>query len=1694
MLVAALLLSLVLTGLPAIAAGLTVEATKDSFTLVSIEPAEDGKTVSLQCSAACRYEDEKTIVLAGRFKKKTNYTIVLPEGFVSNGRPYKATLTAFQFGSLPPKIEFADTRTVIERNSRQMLHTSLINVDELVLKGLSLPPVMAPMALAITEMKDKAGTTNPAGKLKKAKKRSRAPGNEQEHVLLSNESFDDLSGKLTTLYLALRSQLEAKGIPPIFLGNFVQYSQVFLSPLDPDQRKQFSVPLTFRTEKEKGAIELISLSGKDSVGRGAAVARIFRITDIGITYKVSAEGLLVWTTSIGTGKPLASVRCLGYLKDGTFADLGTTDDHGILLLKAIDPKSRIILPLITAKPAASPVPSDVVAVLAGTTDDVTYVAIDNSTVLNLNGIDRSDPREKQIPLLKGSVFTERGMYRPGEKVYFKGTVRQYRDKGVNLPLIKKVRFTVINSKNETIYNHEQVLSEFGTTADSLNIEPYYPLGTYTIKMLPEGSREETASFEVQEFKAPRHFVELDFKRATKKAEGYVNIERTVDILTCTIRGKYYAGGPVKNGKVRWKVAYTNTSFSRKEFPDYAFGNAAGAPQGIIESGETTLDEKGVATVSLPVAREVAAGLYGVEMTASVVDFDGKVSTETATHQVEPAYLIGISPHRTSIERGDSQALRLVVLSRKGSRIQQGSLTAEIMRRDYTYILKRNDQGNAYWEQNEVFMKETSVSLKIAKGSAAFDFDFTRAGTYLVKFTFKTKDGKSYVSSTQLDVDYGSYRYYDNDENSKFERLSVQTDKTTYAMGETMRVYVGARKTLASLLMTIEREGILEHSLVTLKPNQKYIDIPVQERFGPNVYISFFGITARGEFPLHSTTFDAAAPDFLFGTTKVAIRQKPGTLTIAVNPEEKQLVAEPGTSVTLNISSRDYEGKGVETEMALAVVDESVLALTRFQTPSLESLGTFTVPLGVLTGELRTELLKQTPYGFMKNKKLTGGDGGGGEDVEGKLRRDFRPVAYFNPMLRTGADGTAQVSFTLPDSMTTYRVYVVACDRKDRFASFQRPLLVKRDFYIEPGIPRFFTKGDRFTFFVSAFNKTDSAGQMRFNIKSDPQLALSADSTIALDAQDRLLVPVKGEAMQAGLSTFRLSGSFMDRKDSVELKLPVKSGYIRWNDVLYGTMQGDSVIKYEFPSKDTIWSGVDPNEVQALLTLSSSPFFRLSQGIKYLLAYPYGCVEQTSSRVIPLAALRNLIRDGFISEITTEDADKFLKPGIERLLSMQVGSGGFAYWPGQREASPWGSVYAVTALTRARMAGIEVPAFRMDSALNYLARTVKEGDKRAATENAFALYLLALNGKLDKELFMDVYKNFDKMPRQGGLLMMLAAQASGHLLTGEIADRTKSLLGKTVSSDYDEFYAVHREPAIALMAANVILKDDALAGKLAQGLLDNVNSEGRWGSTSDTGWALLALGEYFKGKSFSSKPVEVTVDQTGQTPVKAKVLPNIPFTKKLDAGAFLASPTVRVAAPQAIDIAYSLSITLPRVDWAGKGASNGLKVAKRIENIEGGSTIRVGDIVRVTVAIQSQGTYNYVVLDDPLPAGFVAINTAIKTEEQVSKKRGSRNDEEGDESGEESGIQEEGDAAVSSDQDFDVWGNAYSFYPNHFELRDDRVLAFRNRLWSGVYEYSYYARAVCEGEFVMPQTKAQLMYRPDVVGYTPMSIVTIKPRK
>ncbi len=1712
-------------------------ATGATFTITKIETATEGQApykkwgehIAIHFSERCRIEDlrrnlkfippvplqwhsstvtdQNVLILTGQFKPGQRYIVVLPPAFKSaNGKTYAKGVTSFAMADRAPEIAFYEQGSVIERNSRQMLHVQLMNVTEVQISGMQIPPVTIPAALRLTY--------------------------EKPHMVWEQAQAEIMR---STMHLKEALQQDAEFRP--LVGDAFTEHQLFFNDGEKNVFHQFSIPMSFRLSKEKGTLEVVQVRRKGFESAKTPL-RLYRITDLGLTYKISDDTLLVWATSLYSGRPVADAALYGFTSGQEAVALGRTDARGLITVNNKTERKRASIRTgsegqIVRKPLQL---GEITIVAAVTRDDQTYVNIIPQGNVTPEGVQQQRPEQKTMPLLKGHVFTERGIYRPGETVQFKGTVRQYQDRTVSAPATGTAHFRIVNSKGEEVYARTIALSEFGTANDKALIKTFFPLGTYTLTMRygpdqaepagnvvkkrrypgqeqqPEPEQPNTASrtFEVQEFRQPRHFVEILYKRETQKDAAYVNIERQKELLNCEITGKYYAGGPVKHGKVRWSIYHTKSDYPRQEHSGYTFGYPLDARTELIESGEAMLDEKGTIIVPVPMSKDVLTGKYGIEVSASVVDFDGRASSETSVYQADPEYLVGISNHPALVKPGENQSLSAIVIDRKGNIVNRGDVLVQVMERGYTYIQKRNAEGYLYHEQQQVWRSQLSADLPIRDDRAVFDFDFTRGGEYLISFTYKAPSGREFTSATKYSMP-GYYYGYEHEgarqgQPQNYGKLSLYPEKPLYTAGETIKIYLNPPREIATCLVTVEQGGLLENSILELKPGQRFIELPVKDSYNPNVYISVLATVPRSSFPVYTAQFDTEAPSFLFGTVNVEVKGGQQKIKIAVNEEQKKIKSLPGAEMTLTVVTTDQDGKGLASEVALAVIDESILSMTGFETPTLDALAKFLVPLGVFTGDLRLDLLKQTPYGFFRNTPLTGGDGdesAGPEAVTSKVRKDFNPVAYFNPAVRTDANGRATVTVKFPDTMTTYRIYAVACDKGSRFGSFQRPALVVKDFYLEPGLPAFLTRGDRFRFFLSAFNKTDRSGSVELSVKSDELLALTAaGASFSLPGFDRTLIPVDGMARQTGMSTARFTGMFKNLSDTVETTLPVNSGHVLGSGLQFGNFRKTVKITYDLPKavRELRWEDVGPDDVKAIVTISGSPFLRMSAGLRYFLRYPYGCVEQTSSGVLPIAALRDIIQKGLIPDITAAETDKFIKPGIERLFSMQLPTGGFGYWPGDQVTNKWGTIYALNALTRAGLAGYELPKDRMDRSFNFLREQIKGSGKEEYTFRAFSAYILALNRVLDRESFTKVMENIDNQPREAVMLTLMAAKNSRLLPDDQIKARLRGVLERPwiLGRISDEFYARYREPAISLLSATMVFPGEEIADRLAAKLLSGMNQEGIWTSTSDSGWSLAALSEYFSGAKTGKQPATVTVTQAGKAVDTFTIDPAGYRTVALDPREFIKNPVFTVTADNDQTLLYKLSLTFPRTDYARTGFSNGFEIHKTIKNTDGTNTIKVGDIVEVKlrINIKNPGT-NYVVLDDPLPAGFVAINSAIKTEEQgaLAKKMKRIMHQQGDEGeGDDDEFEGEfGEGFGWNDWYWDPMG-FYRFTPNFFEIRNDRVLAFRNQAWNGIYEYSYYARAVCEGEFLMPSAKIQLMYDPDVVAYTPTGKIVIKGNK
>jgi uncharacterized protein YfaS (alpha-2-macroglobulin family) len=1602
------------------------------------------------------------LTLKGTFVYGTKYLISLPEDLKVQNRTYFPTVNTFPMPDRPPRVEYVGGKSVIELDSRQLLHVRTQNVSSLLVEGVRVPPLLLPLAMAA--VKEPAAWDQQLKLLKTAAAQAEALA----------------KGK--------------KGLAP-FWAKLVQEKQLFAAPAKKNKVQAVSLPLTFRPDPEKGAFSLIRVRDPQDpqIGTGP---RLFKVTNLGLTYKLGRGSLLLWVTSLKTGTPMAGVEVAAVSKDLEVFPLGATNQEGILIWRDRDLEGISLQHLGQFAPVKRRVVrEDLRFLLAGVKNDVSCIELKPQGNLKPVGIWQAEG-EKPVRTLSGQVFTERGVYRPGEKVFYKGAVREYADGKITPPGETPVNFEVRNPKGEQVFAAAPRLSDFGTAAGEFKVEPFWPLGTYTLtfrfgpqpatvkagavedeesespQSIHRGRSKVDCTFQVQEFKPPRHFAQVSFKRFTKPVKKTHFGAQPREFVRITISGSYYAGGPVKNGQVRWKIHQTKTSYRVPGQEGFTFGCAGEEKGELLEGGQAVLDAKGQVQVEFPLDRQVLSGQYGLLVVATVLDFDGRSATATNTLQVDPEYLVGLSLHPETVKAHQPQSLRLRLARPNGKRINRGAILVEVMERRWGYVAKRNERGDVYWQDQEVWRQSRAAKLNLESGQAVFPFNFDNGGRYLLAFSYVDDKGHRFTSSTLYDVSGDVYWDAEPRKGKPFGSLTLAANQTAYKPGQTARVSISPPQRVVHYLVTLEQSGVLKYRVLSAKEGLQVLELPIKKEYTPNVYVSVLGVTPRGDFPVLAGRYDTEAPGFLWGNLNLPVRLVVDPLVVKISPGKKDLRAEPGAKVELDFLAQAKDGKGVEAELAVAVVDEAVLALTAFKTPTLDQLVRFDQPLAVFTGELRTLLVHQTPFYLARSETLTGG-GGMNESALAQLRKRFEAVAYFNPALRTDAQGKAKVSFTLPDNMTTYRVYVVALDKGSRFASPERPLLATKDFYLEPGMPGFFTKGDRFKFQVAAFNSSKTAGPVHFSAAAEGGLSLKAEEPTAnLPAQDSIKLKVAGEANTPGPATVRFTGEFQKKGDAVELPVKINSGYTRDTTVTFASFTGKAGLKVPLPAYLTKsgGKGVNPQEVKAYLTLAGSPFIRMSRAIRYLLTYPYGCVEQTSSGVLALAGLRGLVQKGLVPGLSLEKVDKYLQKGVARLLNMQIVGGGFPYWPGGLVPHPWGSVYATAALLQARTQGLAVPEGALTDAVFYLKNVLRK-ERLSPSFEGFVAYLLALHGKLDKNTFNMVVRDYRRFPREARLLTLLAAQRTKYRPEKELKNALKPLLEGRPEADQaqDEFRAQYRAPALALLAAQAIMPDNPLTRQAAGALLGGVDRQGIWTSTSDTGWALLALGQHFKQASFSGAPGKIKVSQPGGPTFELTLDPRRPQTLTLDGGALLRQPLVHLTGEGGRTWVYQLELTYPRLDLASAGAAHGFKVTRTVANTDGSKEIKVGDMVKVTIQLEPTArSTRYVVLDDPLPAGLVAVNPAFKTEEPTPD---------------------------AQDQ-FDYFSpeGLMRFRPNHLEMREERVLAFRNWVYAGPQVFEYYARAVCEGTFAAPATKVSAMYAPLVYGVTPKGKITIKARQ
>jgi hypothetical protein len=715
----------------------------------------------------------------------------------------------------------------------------------------------------------------------------------------------------------------------------------------------------------------------------------------------------------------------------------------------------------------------------------------------------------------------------------------------------------------------------------------------------------------------------------------------------------------------------------------------------------------------------------------------------------------------------------------------------------------------------------------------------------------------------------------------------------------------------------------------------------------------------------------------------------------------------------------------------------------------------------------------------------GKDRGPGASTPIAVRSNFDPLATFAPAVRTDAAGRAEVPVTVPDNLTRYRVMVVAVAGERQFGAGESSITARMPLMVRPAAPRFLNFGDRFELPVVLQNQTDDPMTVAVAVRaSNAAITDGMGRRTTIPANDRVEVRFPAAAELAGTARFQIAAAAGDWADAAEVALPVWSPATTEAFATYGEID-DGAIRQPVALPGAVVEQFGGLEI----TTSSTQLQALTDAFLYLVAYPFECAEQLSSRVLAVAALRDVLT-AFRAEglPPAAEIEAAVARDLERLRGLQNADGGFAFWKRGDESWPYISIHVAHALSRAEEKGYAVGAAMRASSLDYLQAVERHiphwySEEARRTLIAYALYVRKRMGDPDparaRRLIADA--GLEKLPMEavGWLLAVLSGDRGS---TQQVAAIHRHLLNRvSETAGAANFTTAYADGAHLLLASDrradgVILESlildqpqSDLIPKLVRGLLGH-RKRGRWGNTQENAWVLLALDRYFNVYEKTTPNFVARAwlgdGYAGDHAFRGRTTERYQIDIPMHYLAALKQADLILAKEGKGRMYYRVGMTYAPADFKLPPADHGFAVERRYEAVDDPADVRrdadgvwhlrAGARVRVRLTMVAESRRYHVALVDPMPAGLEPMNPALAV----------------------TGAIPQDPSAQPSGERYWWW---YRTWYEHQNLRDERVEAFTSLLWEGVHEYTYVARATTPGHFVVPPTKAEEMYAPETFG-------------
>jgi alpha-2-macroglobulin len=1352
------------------------------------------------------------------------------------------------------------------------------------------------------------------------------------------------------------------------------------------------------------------------------------VSDIGLITKAAPGQVLAYTADRTTGTPLNGCEIRVLTQQKALAS-GVTGADGVFNARFEDP-----------------VGDDVISV--ATCGEQTTATDPGSWYLH-------DPTRELV----GYVYTDKPIYRPGHTVHIKAFLR-WRSHGALVPFDgKDVELRVSDITDKVIYRQRRTVDTFGGITGDVPLSTGAALGYYSVAVV---SGDETAggSFEVQEYRKP------EFEVRVTPAERFVVQENQARVA---IDARYYFGQPVANARVAW-VAHRQPYYSplrwRDEPPDEGGGYWWGEEQAL--QGTARLDANGKAEILVPLALDERQNDYTLRIEARVTDASSReVSGKAVINATYGTFLIASSVEDYVLRPGATTTVTIRAVDYVGA--VQPNQRVEIA------VGRRQPNGN--WDSADgVLIVERAEVTTDAEGRATWTFTAPSApGDYRMRASADV-NGRMVKDDTFVWVsgalqstseDYGGDRY-----------LELIADKKTVKVGETARFLVRGAEFDTDVLVTKEAQGVSWYRVVRVRSNETF-ELPIGNEDVGDTWVNIAFLSK----------------DRLYrAERRVKVPATSRQLQVSLTAE--QAVAKPRQPGRFLLKAVDDKGTPVRAQFSVAVIDEAVFGVKADDTPD---------PLRYFYQRTYSRVGTQfsRDYSFVgysgtaqimlaaRRRAYSLADFKSDKPAQPQVRKEFPDAVYWVGDLVTDTNGEARIQVTYPDALTTWRVTARGATADTRVGQAIGRTTVTKDLIARVITPRFLTEGDEVGVPLIVHNYLPGTKTIRLSLEASglraksPASAPARPVTLAPNSEARL--DWRFSAEKAGTASVTGKAIADTDSDAVELSLPVLPFGLRRELGKSGSFSngGKATANLTIPSES------NPAARTIQVSLAPSLAGSLLGALDFLTGYPYGCTEQTLSAYLPtLVVARTMAQLKLEPTERLTQVDRYATAGLKRLLDYQHEDGGWGWWKTD-ENEPFMTAYATFGLLETRSAGYKVPDDRIANGLAALVRLYRKYPRAVPALKAYMVYILARaraekiepasleEGPFDLAAALsEVWGARDRLTPYGRAILLLTLNAASDGRAGELA---RELLAEAKQEGDLAWWPTDHDPllddwadttveatATAVQALVVHQPRSPVLEAAVRYVLANRQSGMYWFSTKQTAMVLYGLTAYMRARGETGAPatVQVAVNGTPLPPVAfdAKAL-TAPDPVVLTAAGREGANTVTVnasggavywsASAQYFDTRTPIERTggrklaIARDYFALSAVEVGRKIVYRDTPFSG--TAKPGDLVLVHIAVAGSSDWNYLLVEDPLPAGAepIADDSLYPLEKQRPRRWSDRR-----------------------------------------ELRDNRVVFFQDALSQGRIDLWYLLKIVTPGVFRAMPAQVAPMYVPDVSASTTVQPVTI----